>query len=178
MKFRAIAVFIVAASLAAFGQGRGGGGGRGQGGGMGQGAGMGQGPGYGQGTMQRDQVRLQDQTCTRDQKRIHQGPLNDSAKQSRSWNMLQQRTGMDSAQLERLYAENRVRNYGQFGQAMIAARNANLDSGKVLGAMKEGKSVEQALREQGMTKEQARLEIKNAQREMYKADATSTPAPK
>lgn len=136
---------------------------------------MGSGQGQGQGTMQMDQIRTQSSNeqriQQRDQRRIHQGTLNDQAKQSGSWKMLQQKTGMSGEQLEKLYAEHRVRNYGQFGMAMVASKNRNLDSSQLLGHMAKGNSLQKSLEIQGLTREEARLQIRTAQREMYQSES-------
>jgi hypothetical protein len=166
MKHKLVLVFVLTASLMAYGQGRGRGGSMGQSGGMGQGRGsgmgqMGQGQGMGQGQMDQDRTQRRD--------RMHQGPLTDKQMQSGSWRMLEQKTGMTSDQLKQLYDSSGVKNYGQFVSAVVVSKNLNLDTNQVLDGVK-AKPLGQVLQGMGVSSAQAKEEMKKAHKQIKDAD--------
>ncbi len=174
-----LAVFVLAASLVAFGQGRGRGmgGSMGQGGGMGQGAGMGdmgQGAsmGHGQGQGQVGMDRGQGKTNSNGgMDTMQQRPLKDAQINGGAFRMLEKKTGMTADQLKQMYASSGAKNFGQFASALVVSKNLNLDPAKVLAGLKT-QSLGKTIQSLGVDQKTASAEIRKAHKEVRDADAT------
>ncbi len=102
--------------------------------------------------------------------RVHHGPLNDESRRLPSWQMLQKQTGMTAEQLDQMYQDSGVKRYGQFAEAMLAAKSLNLDAAKVFVALKSSKKLETALEQQGIARKEAKKALQAAERQMEAAD--------
>jgi hypothetical protein len=163
-----LAVFVLAASLAAFGQGRGGHGmpsgvGPGMGGGMGsdRGPGMGGQMGRGQGQGQAGQHGSQAQT---------QQPLKDAQMNGGAFRMLEKKTGMTASQLEALYKSSGAKNFGQFVSAIVVSKNLGLNTQQVLDGLKT-QSLGKTITSLGVDPKTAKSEIKKANQEIKNAQS-------
>ena len=165
-----LGVFVLAASLAAFGQGRG----HGMGGGMGQGPGMGsmgQSMGHGQGDMGREMGRGQGEAGrSGEMGSMRQQPLKDAQVNSGAFRMLESKTGMTADQLKQLYAGSGARNFGQFTSAIMVSKNLNLDTSKVLAGLKTD-SLGKTLQSLGVDQKTAKAEISKAKKQVRKAES-------
>ncbi len=176
MRVKLAIVFVVAASLMAYGQGRSHGGlgqGAGMGAGMGQGTGMGQGAGMGRGgDMGRGSTdHNQGQMGQRGRMDQTQQPLRDAQINGGAFRMLEKKTGMTVDQLKALYASSGAKNFGEFVSALVVAKNLGLDQQKVLDGLKT-QSLGQTIQSLGVDKKTASAEIKKAQKEIKDADTS------
>ncbi len=163
---RNVIVFLLAGSLAAFGQGHSGGHAGGPPSstpGMGSGAGMGRDSGMSSehGSMGQSQGMSQTQQ-----------PLKDAQIKSGAFSMLEKKTGMTSQQLQQLYAQSGARNFGQFVSAVVVSKNLGLDTQKVLTGLKTA-SLGRTLQNLGVDKKKAKDEIKKAEKEAKDAGEAS-----
>lgn len=179
MKSRLL-VFLLAGSLMAWAQGGGGMGGGGmQGGGMSggqKGSGPGMGPGnMGSGNMGSGSVGSGNMgpghspMDPMDANMPHQQPMTQGQMKSGCFQMLQQMTGMDSMQLQQMYANSGAQNFGQFASAVVVSHNMNLDQHKVMDGLKT-MNLGQTLKRMGVPKETAKAEIKKAERQVKEAN--------
>ncbi len=166
-----LAVFVLAASLVAFGQGRGQG--MGQHGGMGQGAEMGQGAGMGHGQGQGDMDRGQGKMDRKggDVDTTTQKPLKDAQINGGAFRMLEKKTGMSAEELKQMYAGSGAKNFGQFAAALVVSKNLKLDPAQVLAGLKT-QSLGKTIQSLGVDQKTAAAEIRKAQTEVRDADAT------
>ncbi len=163
---RSLLTFILAGSLAAFGQGHsaGHGGSPPSGaGGMGAGAGVGHAGGMSGDHGSMGQAHEMSQT---------QQPLKSAQINGGAFRMLEKKTGMNSDQLQALYASSGAKNFGQFVSAVVVSKNLGLDTNKVLDGLKT-QSLGQTLHSLGVDKNKAKDEIKKANREVKDAETRS-----
>ena len=161
---RSLIVFVLASSLAAFGQGRSGGHPSGTPSGTpGSGASMGHDSGMSgdHGSMGQSHGMSQPQQ-----------PLKDAQVNSGAFRMLEKKTGMTSQQLQALYAQSGAKNFGQFVSAVVVSKNLGLDTQKVLNGLKTA-SLGQTLQNLGVDKKKAKEEIKKAEKEAKDAGQES-----
>lgn len=159
-------LFVLAASLAAAAQGKGGS--------RPAGPPAGAGPGSGMSGSQRPEMtppsrpettgKRDDHMNKRDDhmKSHEQKPLSDKHTNSGSFQMLQDKTGKSADELKAMYAVSGAKNYGQFVSAVIVSKNLGLDTQQVLDGLKT-KSLGQTLQDLGVSGEQANSEIKKAE---------------
>ena len=171
MKTRLL-VFLLAASFAAWAQGKPGGAGRpsGTGGGPPSGTGMGN---AGMGASHSDMGgRPADagrpSTSTGAQAQTQQ-PLKDSQINGGAFKMLETKTGMTSEQLQALYASSGAKNFGQFVSGVVVAKNLGLDTNAVLDGMKT-QSLGETLKSLGVSPEDAKKAIGQAKKEAKAAN--------
>ncbi len=141
-------IFILAGSLAAFGQGHS----AGHAGGPPSGApGMG-GPGTGHaGGMSGDHGSMgQAHEMSQMQQPLKSAQINGGA-----FRMLENKTGMNSDQLQALYASSGAKNFGQFVSAVVVSKNLGLDTNAVLDGLKT-QSLGQTLHGLGVDKSKAK----------------------
>jgi hypothetical protein len=117
----------------------------------------------------RERAQRQQQMHERSQRQIHRQPLNPETEKLGSFRMLQQKTGMNAEELQKLYASSGARNYGQFASAVVVSKNLNLDTQKVLDGAATN-NLGQTLQNLGVDRQTARTEIKKAHQEIYQAD--------
>ncbi len=161
---RSLIVFVLASSLAAFGQGRSGGHPSGTPSGTpGSGASMGHDSGMSgdHGSMGQSHGMSQPQQ-----------PLKDAQVNSGAFRMLEKKTGMTSQQLQALYAQSGAKTFGQFVSAVVVSKNLGLDTQKVLNGLKTA-SLGQTLQNLGVDKKKAKEEIKKAEKEAKDAGQES-----
>lgn len=179
MKARLL-VFLLVASLAAWGQGKPGGGGRpsGAGGGPPSGVGMGN---AGMGSSHSDMGgRPADAGRPADTGRpsntgsqAHtQQPLKDAQINGGAFRMLEKKTGMTSDQLQALYASSGAKNFGQFVSAVVVAKNLGLDTNAVLDGLKT-QSLGATLKSLGVSPEDAKKAMAQAKKEAKAANKSS-----
>ena len=165
--------FVLSASLAAFGQGRGGGHtpAGSPAGGPGMGAGMGSGMGRGPNDMGHPDTGTRGASADHQnqQSQQMQHPLKDSQVYSGSFRMLQQKTGMTADQLKALYLSSGAKNYGQFVSAVIVSKNLGLDTQQVLDGLKT-RSLGSTLEQLGVSKSKAHDAIGQAKKEARQAN--------
>ena len=169
-------LFVVAlcvASVAAFGQGRGGGGGRpgglggapgGFGGDPGRSGGFrvppgGPQPGHEGGVGNRRSGGRPERA---------QQPLKEAQINGGAFRMLEQKTGMTQSQLESMYQSSGARNFGEFVSAVVVSKNLGLDTNAVLHGL-ETQSLGQTLKGLGVPPKTIKPEIKKAQDEVKSA---------
>lgn len=99
----------------------------------------------------------------------HQQPMTKGQMKSGSFQMLQQMTGMDSAQLQQMYANSGAQDFGKFASAVVVSHNMNLDQRKVLEGMKT-MNLGKTLNTMGVPKDTAKAEIKKAERQVKEAN--------
>jgi hypothetical protein len=179
MKAR-VMVFVLAASLMVWAQGKSGSAGRpsGTGGGPPSGAGMGnQGMGNAHSDMggpPADAGRPADAgkpTTTGSQAHSQQS-LKDSQINGGAFRMLENKTGMTSDELQALYASSGAKNFGQFVAAVIVSKNLNLDMNAVLDGLKT-QSLGQTLQSLGVSPEDAKKAMAQAKKEAKAANKSS-----
>lgn len=176
MKARVI-VFVLAASLMVWAQGRSGGAGRpsGTGGGPPSGAGASSGMGRPDTTGQpADAGRPADAGKPADTgSQAHtQQPLKDSQINSGAFRMLEKKTGMTSEELQALYTSSGAKNFGQFTSALVVSKNLGLDQNAVLEGMKT-QSLGKTLQSLGVSPEEAKKAIGQAKKEAKQANKPS-----
>jgi hypothetical protein len=161
---RSLIAFLLAGSLAAFGQvGRSGGSPSRPPSGTpetGSGAGMGRNIGV-PGSVSQSQRMSQTQQ-----------PLKDAQINSGAFRMLEQKTGMTSQQLQALYTQSGAKNFGEFASAIVVSKNLGLDMQRVLDGLKTA-SLGRTLENLGVDKKKAEDEIKKAQKEAKDAGQVS-----
>ncbi|MBI3644509.1 MAG: hypothetical protein HY233_00865 [Acidobacteriales bacterium] len=163
---QSLIVFVLASSLAAFGQGRPASHPGGQPSGMptmGSGAGMGHGSGAADSRGSVGQSQGMSQT---------QQPLKSAQTNSGAFRMLENKTGMTSDQLQQLYASSGAKNFGQFVSAIVVSKNLGLDTNQVLNGLKT-QSLGQTLQSLGVSKDAAKDAIKKANKEVKDAEKQS-----
>jgi len=165
---KSLMVVVLASAVATFAQGRPSGshpGGPPAGSpGMGSGAGTGRG-----GSMSGDRGSMDhSQPGTHGMSQTQQ-TLKDSQINGGAFRMLENKTGMSADQLKALYASSGAKNFGQFVSAIVVSKNLNLDTGKVLAALKTA-SLGQTLQDLGVDKKKAAEEIKKAQKQAKDAE--------
>jgi hypothetical protein len=99
-----------------------------------------------------------------------QRPLKDSQINSGSFKMLEDKTGKTSDELKAMYAASGAKNYGQFVSAVVVSKNLNLDTQAVLDGLKT-KSLGATLKDMGVAEDQAKAEMKKADAEVKAAKA-------
>jgi len=159
-------VFVLASSLAVFGQGRSTSHPGGPPSGMpstGSGAGMGHASGAADSRGSVGQSQGMSQT---------QQPLKSAQINSGAFRMLENKTGMTSDQLQQLYASSGAKNFGEFVSAIVVSKNLNLDTNQVLNGLKT-QSLGQTLQSLGVSKDAAKDAIKKANREVKDAEKSS-----
>lgn len=165
MKLR-LPIFILAGTLAAFGQGHS----AGHAGGPPSGApGMGSGTGMGHaGSMSGDHGSMnQAHEMSQTQQPLKSAQINGGA-----FHILEKKTGMTSDQLQALYASSGAKNFGQFVSAVVVSKNLGLDTNAVLSGLKT-QSLGQTLQGLGVAKNKAKDEIKKANQEVKDAEKQS-----
>ena len=185
MKSRLI-VFVLAASLAVWAQGRPSGAARpsGAGGGPPSGAGMGNsGMGSSHSDMggnasdagrSADAGRPSDAGKPADtgMQTHSQQPLKDSQINGGAFKMLESKTGMTSDQLQALYASSGAKNFGQFVSAVVVSKNLGLDTNAVLNGLKT-QSLGKTLQSLGVSPEDAKKAEAQAKKEAKAANKSS-----
>jgi hypothetical protein len=183
MKLRLL-VMVLALSVGAFAQHGGHGGGMGGGGGMGNAGGTGNAGGMsggnpgmsgdrgsmGNGSMGADHGQTQGQQGGMSQT---QQPLRSAQLNGGAWNMLQQKTGMTSTQLQQLYQTSGAKNFGQFVSAIVVSKNLGLDYNQVLAGMKT-ESLGKTLQSLGVSKSKANDAVKQAKQEIKHANSNKS----
>ncbi len=173
-----IMMFVLAASLAALAQGRGGGG-RPAGAGGGPPAGVGQPASAGRSAdagRPADSGRPADVSgASSQQGQLEtQRPLKESQINSGAFRMLQDKTGKSSEELQQMYASSGAKNFGQFVSAVVVSKNLELDTDAVLEGLKT-KSLGQTLKDLGVAEEAANAEIKKAKKQSKDANRKKSP---
>jgi hypothetical protein len=168
MKSRVL-IFLLAASLTVWAQGRGGGGGRppGAGGGPPSGAGM----GNSHSDMGGHSADASKPANTGSQAHT-QEPLKGSQINGGAFRLLEKKTGMSSADLQALYTSSGAKNFGQFVSAIVVSKNLNLDTNAVLNGLKT-QSLGQTLQSLGVSPEDAKKETAKAKKEAKQANKGS-----
>lgn len=162
MKSR-LMVFVLAASLMAWGQGRGGG--RPSGGGPPGGMRM--------GNSHADMGnRPADAGKPASSQSSTQHPLKSSQINGGAFRMLEKKTGMTSDQLKALYTSSGAKNFGQFVSAVVVAKNLNLDMNAVLNGLKT-QSLGQTLQSLGVSPQESKKAMAQAKKEMGQANKNS-----
>ena len=165
-----VLVFILAAAVAAFAQGRSGGhaGGppAGVGGGM-SGSSMGNGHGMGGPSSTGPSTNSNSNRGSEGMSQTQQ-PLKDSQVNGGAFRMLENKTGMTQQQLQDLYASSGAKNFGQFVSAIVVSKNLGLDTTKVLDGLKT-MSLGQTLQSLGVSSKDAKSEIKKANQQIKDA---------
>jgi hypothetical protein len=159
-------VFVLASSLAAFGQGHSGSHPGGPPSGM-PGAGSGAGMGHANGEADSHGSVGQSQGMSQTQQ-----PLKSAQTSGGAFRMLEKRTGMTSDQLQQLYASSGAKSFGQFASAIVVSKNLGLDTNQVLNGLKT-QSLGQALQSLGVPKDKAKDAIKKANSEVKDAEKSS-----
>lgn len=178
MKSRLI-VFVLAASLAVWAQGRGGGRPPGAGGGPPSGAGMGNssmGNSHSDmGGQPSDAGRPADagKPATTGSQAHTQQALKDSQINGGAFKMLETKTGMSSADLQALYTSSGAKNFGQFVSAVVVAKNLNLDTNAVLDGLKT-QSLGQTLHSLGVSPQDAKKAEAQAKKEINAANKSKS----
>ena len=151
---RTLFLFVLAASVAAFGQHPSGG--MGHAGSMGMNHGHGAMSNHGNG-----------------QNSVHtQQPLRDSQIKGGAFHMLERRTGLSSAQLQSLYQQSGAKNFGQFVAACVVSKNMGFTTEQMtqvlmdLKTMKLPNAIEAV---GGVNKTRANAEIKKAKSQIKDA---------
>jgi len=163
---RSLIVFLLASSLAAFGQGRPGGHPSGPPSGT-PGSGAGTGMGHDSGMSGDHGSMGQSHGMSQPQQ-----PLKDAQVNSGAFRMLEKKTGMTSQQLQALYAQSGAKTFGQFVSAVVVSKNLGLDTQNVLNGLKTA-SLGQTLQNLGVDKKKAKEEIKKAEKEAKDAGQES-----
>ena len=167
-------IVICVASVAAFGQGRGGGGGRPGGVGGGAPGGFGGGPGrsgdFGvpQGGPQAGHGGAVGNRSSSGQPERAQQPLKAAQINGGAFRMLEHKTGMTQSQLESMYQSSGAKNFGEFVSAVVVSKNLGLDTNAVLHGL-EIQSLGQTLKDLGVPPKTIKPEIKKAQDEVKSA---------
>jgi hypothetical protein len=99
----------------------------------------------------------------------HQQPMTKGQMKSGGFQMLQQMTGMDSMQLQQMYAHSGAQDFGQFASAMVVSHNMNLDQHKVMDGLKT-MNLQQTLQKMGVPKDTAKAEVKKAEHQVKEAN--------
>ncbi len=166
-------VFVLAAALAAFAQGRSG---AAQGGQAAGGRPAGAGPPASAGRpldvgRPADAGRPSDAPASSSQQGQSQTQraLKESQINSGAFRMLQEKTGKSSEELQQMYTSSGAKNFGQFTSAVMVAKNLNLDTTAVLEGLKT-KSLGQTLKDMGVAEETASAEIAKAKKQAKKAN--------
>jgi hypothetical protein len=170
-------IFVIVLSIAsvlAFGQGRGGGGGRP--GGVGGGP-----PGEFGGSANRPgdfgmpasgahsgHDNGAGNHPTSGQPEYTQQPLKSSQINSGEFRMLEQKTGLTQAQLERMYQSSGAKNFGEFTSAVVVSKNLGLDTNAVLKGL-QTQSLGQTLKDLGVPSKDVKPEIRKAKDQVKSA---------
>lgn len=180
MKARLL-VFVLAASLVVWAQGRPSGGhpsGPPSGAGAPSGAGMGN-SGMGSshsdmGGRPADAGRPADtgRPSTTGSQAHTQQALKDSQINGGAFRMLEKKTGMTSDQLQALYASSGAKNFGQFVSAVVVSKNLGLDTNAVLDGLKT-QSLGETLKSLGVSPEDAKKATAQAKKEAKAANKGS-----
>ncbi len=163
---QSLIVFLLASSLAAFGQGRAASHPGGPPSGMpsmGSGADVGHASGAADSRSSVGQSQGMAQT---------QQPLKSAQTNSGAFRMLENKTGMTSDQLQQLYASSGAKNFGQFVSAIVVSKNLGLDTNQVLNGLKT-QSLGKTLQSLGVSKGAAKDAIKQANKEVKDAEKQS-----
>ena len=99
----------------------------------------------------------------------HQQTMTEGQMKSGSFQMLQQMTSMDSAHLQRMYADSGAQNFKEFASAVVVSHNMNLDQHKVMDGLKT-MNLKQTLKKMGVPAETAKAEVKKAERQVKEAN--------
>lgn len=162
-------VFVLAASLLTWAQGKSGGHPSGTGGGPPSGAGMGN---TGMGSSHSDiGGRPADAGKPADVgSQAHtQQPLKDSQINGGAFRMLEKKTSMTSDELQALYTSSGAKNFGQFVSAVVVSKNLGLDTNAVLDGLKT-QSLGQTLQSLGVSPEDAKKAEAQAKKEAKQAN--------
>jgi hypothetical protein len=162
---QSLIVFVLASSLAVFGQGRPASHPGGPPSDMGS-TGSGAGTGHARGTGDSRSVG-QSQGMSQTQQPLKSAQINSGA-----FRMLEKKTGMTSDQLQQLYASSGAKNFGQFVSAVVVSKNMGLDTNQVLNGLKT-QSLGQTLQSMGVSRDAAKDAIKKANREVKDAEKSS-----
>ncbi len=101
-----------------------------------------------------------------------QQPLKDSQINSGAFRMLQTKTSMTSDQLQALYTSSGAKNFGQFTSAVVVSKNLGLDMNAVLEGMKT-QSLGKTLQSLGVSPEEAKKAMAQAKKEAKAANKPS-----
>lgn len=101
--------------------------------------------------------------------RRDQKPLREKELESGAFRLLQQMTGASVLDLRLLYEMSTARNFKDFSRALFAARALQLDHNILLRSIGD-RSIEDAIQEFGITRDQAKETVKAAKKELEKAD--------
>jgi len=159
-------VFVLASSLAAFGQGHSGSHPGGPPSGM-PGTGSGASMGHANGAADNHGPVGQSQGMSQTQQ-----PLKSAQTNGGAFRMLEKKTGMTSDQLQQLYASSGAKNFGQFVSAIVVSKNLGLDTSQVLNGLKT-QSLGQTLQSLGVSKDAAKDAMKKANSEVKDAEKSS-----
>jgi len=159
-------VFVLASSLAAFGQGHSGSHPGGPPSGM-PGTGSGASMGHANGAADNHGPVGQSQGMSQTQQ-----PLKSAQTSGGAFRMLEKKTGMTSDQLQQLYASSGAKNFGQFVSAIVVSKNLGLDTSQVLNGLKT-QSLGQTLQSLGVSKDAAKDAMKKANTEVKDAEKSS-----
>ena len=174
MKTRLL-VFLLAASVAAWAQGKPANAGRPAGAGGGPPSGMGMGNSGMANSHSEMGGRPADagrpSTSTSSQAHTQQ-PLKDSQINGGAFKMLETKTGMTSEQLQALYASSGAKNFGQFVSGVVVAKNLGLDTNAVLEGLKT-QSLGKTLQSLGVSPEDAKKAEAQAKKEAKAANKPS-----
>ena len=163
-------VFLLASSLAAFGQGKSGS--HPGGGPPSSMPGMGSGTGVGSGTGMGHAGNAPGSTNHPSGMSQMQQPLRTEQINGGAFRMLEKKTGMTSDQLQQMYASSGAKNFGQFVSAMVVSKNLGLDPTQVLAGLKT-QSLGQTLQSLGVSKSSAKSSIKKANQEVKDSEKSS-----
>lgn len=98
-----------------------------------------------------------------------QQPLRDAQIHSGAFRMLQQKSGLNSEQLQDLYRSSGAKNFGQFTSAIVVAKNLNLDRTAVLDGLKT-MSLGETIKSLGVPNEKAKEAISEAKKQARDAE--------
>ncbi len=98
-----------------------------------------------------------------------QQPLKQSQINGGAFRMLEKKTGMTSPELQQLYQSSGAKNFGQFVSAIVVSKNLGLDTNTLLTDLKT-MSLGQALQKMGVSSQQSKAAIKQANQEIKDAN--------
>lgn len=101
-----------------------------------------------------------------------QRPLKDSQVNGGAFRMLEKKTGMTGEELQALYTSSGAKNFGQFVSAVVVSKNLGLDTNAVLDGMKT-QSLGETLKSLGVSPEEAKKAIGQAKKEAKAANKSS-----
>ena len=101
-----------------------------------------------------------------------QQPLKDAQINGGAFRMLEKKTGMTSDQLQALYTSSGAKNFGQFVSAIVVSKNLNLDTNAVLDGLKT-QSLGQTLQSLGVSPEDSKKAMAQAKKETKAANKSS-----